>query len=67
MYLPLEKGNGQSFEQIWLKLNKWFWRRLLNNFNVYQLFCYYLPLERGVTLHLNKLDFPSPKDALCLV
>ena len=23
----------------------------------------YLPLEKGVTLHLNKLEFPSPKAA----
>ena len=22
------------------------------------------PLEKGVALHLNKLEFPSPKDAL---
>ena len=25
------------------------------------------PLEKGVILHLNKLEFPSPKDALCQV
>ena len=28
---------------------------------------YYIPLEKGVALHLNNLDFPSPKDALCQV
>ena len=32
---------------------------------------YYLaiisPLEKGVALHLNKLESPPPKDALCLV
>ena len=25
------------------------------------------PLDKGVALHLNKLEFPSPKDALCRV
>ena len=28
---------------------------------------YYLPLEQGVALYLNKLDSPSSKDALCQV
>ena len=27
----------------------------------------YLPLEKGVTLQLNKLQSPSPNDALCQV
>ena len=27
--------------------------------------CYNLPLEKGVSFHLNKLEFPSPKNALC--
>ena len=31
------------------------------------LFCNYLPLEKGVALHLNNLEFPSPKDDLCHV
>ena len=31
------------------------------------LFCNYLPFEKGVALHLNNLEFPSPKDALCQV
>ena len=31
------------------------------------LFRNYLPLEKGVTLHSNKLDFLSPKAAMCLV
>jgi hypothetical protein len=30
-------------------------------------FCYYLPLERGNPLHLNKLESPPPKDDLCQV
>ena len=28
-------------------------------------FCNYLPLEKGGALHLNKLESPLPKDALC--
>ena len=31
------------------------------------LFRNYLPLENGVALHLNKLEFPLPKDAFCQV
>ena len=30
-------------------------------------FSYYLPLENSEGLHLNKLESPSPKDALCQV
>ena len=30
-------------------------------------FCNYLPLEKGGALHLNKLESPSSKDALCQV
>ena len=47
---------------VWLK----FWRRRFLNFvNVFLLFRYYLPLAKSVTLHLNKPEFPSSKDALC--
>ena len=35
--------------------------------NVFSLFRNYLPLEKGGPLHLNKLESPSPKDALCQV
>ena len=38
-----------------------------NFVNVFSLFRYYLPLEKGGTHHLNKLESPSPKDALCQV
>jgi hypothetical protein len=42
--------------QIWLNLACWFWRRrFLKIFSVFLLFCYYLPLEKGNPLHLNKL------------
>ena len=35
--------------------------------NLFSLFLNYLPLEKGGALHLNKLESPSPKDALCQV
>ena len=35
--------------------------------NVFSLFHNYLPLVKDGVLHLNKLEFPSPKDALCQV
>ena len=39
-----------------------------NFVNVFLLFRYYLPLEKGLALHLKKKnEFPSLKDALCLV
>ena len=54
--------------QVWLKLAQWFWRRrFLNIFCIFLLFSYYLPLEKGATLHLNKLESPPPKDDLCQV
>jgi hypothetical protein len=45
----------------------WFWRRFLKIFSAFSLFCYYLPLEKGYSLSLNKLISPSPKDDLCQV
>ena len=32
--------------------------------NVFSLFRNYLPMENVGTLHLNKLEYPSPTDAL---
>ena len=77
-YLPLEKGGAlplnkveshsskEAFSQGWLKLAQWFRRRRFIIFvNVFLLFHNYLPLEKGGALHLNKLESPSPKDALC--
>ena len=79
---PLGKGQCPIFEQIWisftqckedlcqvwLKLAQWLWRRrFLNVVNSYFLFYYYVPLVKGVALHLNKLEFPLSKDALCQV
>ena len=34
---------------------------------IFSLLCNYLPLENSMALYLNKLEFPSPKDALCQV
>jgi hypothetical protein len=35
--------------------------------SIFLLFRYYLPLEKCDPLHLNKLEFPPPKDDLCQV
>jgi hypothetical protein len=43
--------------QVWLNLS---WRRFIKIFNALSLFRYYLPLEKGVFIHLN----PSSKDDL---
>ena len=36
----------------------------LNMFHIILLFRYYLPLEKSVALHLDKLESPLLKDAL---
>ena len=79
-YLPFEKGGALHLNklispspkdalcQVWLKLAQWFLRRRFFNFvNVFLLFRNYLPLEKGGALHLNKVEYPSPEDALCQV
>jgi hypothetical protein len=49
-------------------LASWLWRRrFLKIFSAFLLFHYYLPLEKGNPLHLNKLESPAPKDDLCQV
>ena len=54
--------------QVWMKLVQLFWRgRFFNFVNIFSLFRNYLPLEKGGALRLNKLESPSPKDALCQV
>ena len=54
--------------QVRLKMAQWFCRRgFIKVLNVFLLFPNYLPFEKGVALHLNKIEFPSPKDALCQV
>ena len=69
MFFHLKKLESPSPEnalcQDWLKLAQWFWRRRFLNFvNVLSLFRNYLPLEKGGTFHLHKLESPSPRDAL---
>ena len=53
---------------VWLRLAHWFCRWWFLTFvNVFSLFLNYIPLEKGGSLHLNKLEFPSSKDDLCQV
>ena len=40
---------------------------MLNDVNAFSQSQYYLPLEKYVSLYLNKLQFPSLKNALCQV
>ena len=62
---PLHKGTSH---QVWSKLVQWFCRKWVLNFlNVFSLFHYNLPLEKGMPLHLNKYESYSSKDALCQV
>ena len=42
-------------------------KKILYFVDVLRLFQNYLLSEKGRALHLNKLDSPSPKDALCQV
>ena len=35
-----------------------------NIFHIISLFCYYLPLNKGMVLHLNKIESPLPKEHL---
>ena len=70
-YFPLEKGVALHLNKlessspknalchIWLKLALWFLRRWFFKFvNIFLLFPYYLPLEKGVALHLNNAWIP---------
>jgi hypothetical protein len=41
--------------------------KILKIFNVFLLFCDYLPFEKGNPLHFNNLESPPPKDDLCQV
>jgi hypothetical protein len=64
---PLWRGHGPLFEQFRISFSQgWFmpslieigqliWRRFLNIFSVFLLFCDYLPMEKGNPLHLNNL------------
>ena len=54
---------------VWSKLAKWFWRRSILLFRqcFFSIFCNFFLMEKDRTLHLNKLESPSPRDALCQV
>jgi hypothetical protein len=59
------------FTQGWfipslIEIGLLFWRRFLKMFSVFLLFCYHLPLGKGVHLHLNDLESPPPKNDLCI-
>ena len=72
MVLRLNKFESPSTRddlcKVGLKMASWFRRRRFSYFvDVSSLFHNYLPFEKDGALHLNKLDSPSPKDAMCLV
>jgi hypothetical protein len=47
--------------QVYLNSDCLFWRRFKKKtFSAFSLFCYYLPLERGNPLYLNKRAFLTP-------
>ena len=56
-WIPIIQG---CLCQDWLKFAQWFLRRGFFNLSMYV----YLPSEKGGALHLNKLESPSPMDAL---
>jgi hypothetical protein len=77
-YLPFEKDLALDlyiFEfplpkddlyKVLLKLACWFWRRrFFKIFSKFLLFCHYLPLGKGVVLHLYNSESSLHKDDLC--
>ena len=51
-----------------VEIGQRFWRRrFLDHVNVFWLFRNYLPLEKGSTFHLNKIESSSSKKTLCQV
>ena len=77
---PLWKGLGPSFEQTLIPFTQGCFvpglveigpvvlkKKISKYFHVILLFHFYLPFKKGVALHLNKLESPPPKDALCQV
>ena len=71
---PLGKGRDPLFghtrisliREWWLKLAHWFWKRIfLKMLSMY--FAIYLFRKKEVALHLNKLELPSPKNAVCQI
>ena len=77
---PLEEGCGPLFVKIWIPSTQGCFmpnlveigpvdlkRGFLNIFNIILLFCVYLPFEKGMALHLNKIESPPVMDVLCQV
>ena len=77
-YLPLEKDVAHHLNKleyssskdvlckVWLKFSRWILKKIMVFkciINLIVLFCYYLPLEKGVVLEffLNKLESPFTK------
>ena len=71
---------SSSFEQTWIPFTQGCFvltlveiglvvleKRFLNLVDVFLLFHNYLPFKKGMVFHLNKLEFPSPRDTLCQV
>ena len=70
---PLWREAGPLFEQTWIPFTQgWFVLSLIEMvllvlqkkifiFSVFSLFCYYLPFDKGVPLHLNTLESPPPR------
>ena len=50
-----------------IKLSQWSLRFGNRQMNAFLLFRYHYPMEKGMTFYLNKLESPTPKDALCQV
>ena len=77
-YLPLEKDGGPSFEQTWIPFTQGCFVPSLVEicqvvlekkifFNLSMYFCNFViisPFQKSWILHLNKFEFPFPKDAL---
>ena len=78
-YLPFRNGVGLHLNKlespsprdtlchVWLKLALWFWRRRFLKVGFLLLFSNYLPFGKDMALHLNKLESPLSRDALCQV
>ena len=64
--IPFTKG---CFVQSWVEIGPVVLEKkiFLNFVNLISLFHNYLHLKKGGALHINKLEFPLPKDALCQV
>ena len=71
MVLHLNKLESPSFKdalcQVWLKLAQRLWIKIIKFCQCIFAISKLSPLGKGRAFHLNKLESPSPKDALCQV